>query len=170
MTKIYTRRGDGGRTGTFLGRKKKSDGLVAALGVIDELNSWVGWVRGRVRYDTRLGSLEEELKRIQSNLMTVASGLAGSGLELPRQEVRRLEKLIDRLSKDLPVLKNFVYPVGELQVVRAVARRAERAVVGMGEGVGQRNMKYLNRLSDALFVMARWMNLKLGVEEEVWKS
>ena len=97
--------------------------------------------------------------------------------------MRRLERVIDKLTEELPPLKNFIYPVGELQVARAVCRRAERRVVGylrnsahsypplyQRGGRGSSVLRYLNRLSDALFVMARWVNFKLGGKEEVWRS
>ena len=167
MMKIYTKTGDGGMTGTMRGRMQKSDQLAKAIGSIDELNSWVGMCR----YKT---PLEAELKRIQTDLFVIASGLAGAGKKLSYSEIRRLEKLIDKLSGELPKLSNFIYPVGELQVVRAVCRRAEREIVNLsvtnGNMVNQNILKYMNRLSDALFVMARWVNFKKDGEEEVWRG
>jgi cob(I)alamin adenosyltransferase len=169
MTKIYTKTGDKGRTGTMRGRVAKSDTLVEALGAIDELNSWVGYCRYQIQSSNDKFTIEvqNELKRIQNNLLVIGSGLAGSGLKLSSREIKRLERVIDRLTEELPKLRNFIYPVGQLQVARAVCRRAERAVVGfMNKSV----LKYLNRLSDALFVMARWVNYKTEVPEEVWRG
>lgn len=162
MKKIYTKTGDRGTTGTFHGRMNKGDQLAWALGTIDELNSWVGACRHRT-------VLDEELKRIQTNLLRVGSSLAGSGLEISRIEIRNLERLIDKLTRELPKLSNFVYPTGYLQVARAVCRRAEREVVA-AEIKDKNILKYLNRLSDALFTMARWVNFKLGMEEEIWRG
>lgn len=156
---IYTKKGDKGRTSTFLGEADKSDELVEALGSIDELNSWIGLCRGSV--------LDGELKNIQTNLLIIGSSLAGSRKMLRDEETKKLEKLIDKLTDELPKLANFIYPVGEMQVARAVARRCERNVVKV---LASKNiLKYLNRLSDALFVMGRWINFKSGIQEEVWK-
>jgi cob(I)alamin adenosyltransferase len=146
----------------------KSDQLAIALGTIDELNSWLGICR----------SVSPELKRMQTNLLTIGSILAGSKLKLTNYEVIRLEKLIDKLTLKLPKLSNFIYPVGQLQVVRAVCRRAEREIVTYVNSKPEilrskeikSSIKYLNRLSDALFVLARYVNLQNNIPEEVWKS
>lgn len=178
MTKIYTKTGDKGTTGTFFGKMAKSDQLAEALGAIDELNSWIGYCRsnnspptplfGKER-GTKGVSLESELKRIQNNLLTIGSQLAGSKKRIKSFETIHLEKLIDKLTKDLPKLSNFIYPTGYLQVVRAICRRTEREVVAAE--IKEKNiLKYLNRLSDALFTMARWVNFKTGVKEEVWRG
>ena len=161
MTKIYTKTGDRGTTGTFYGRISKDAQLAKALGAIDELNSWIGVCRHQT-------SLDQELQKIQKNLLTIGSSLSGSGLKISSAETKNLEKLIDKLTKDLPKLANFIYPQGFLQVARSVARRAEREVVAT-EIKDKLILKYLNRLSDALFTMGRWVNFKSGVEEEVWK-
>lgn len=172
MPKIYTKTGDKGMTGTLKGRVSKSDCQTEALGVIDELNSWVGVCRAQSTF------LDKELRIIQDNLLTMGSGMAGSKLKIEIGEVRHLEKLIDRLTKDLPKLNNFIFPTGiggaeYLQVARAVARRAEREVVRFMNDdlriMNKNTLKYLNRLSDALFTMARWVNWKSGGKEEVWK-
>lgn len=162
MTKIYTKTGDRGTTGTFHGRMAKSDQLAQALGTIDELNSWIGMCRHNTPFD-------EELKRMQNNLLIVGSCLAGSEKRLKDEETKRLERLIDKLTKELPKLSNFIFPTGELQVARSVCRRAEREVVA-AEVKDKNILKYLNRLSDALFTMGRWVNFKLGLEEEVWRG
>ena len=136
----------------------KSDELVEAMGSIDELNSWLGTFS------------IPQLKNIQTNLMKINASLAGSekpDVRLQMADVRKLERWIDKMTEELPALTNFIYPVGEIQVARAVCRRAERNVVRVG---GDLNiLKYLNRLSDYLFVLARWVNMKTGVDEEVWK-
>ncbi|KKU99557.1 MAG: hypothetical protein UY33_C0028G0011 [Candidatus Amesbacteria bacterium GW2011_GWA1_48_9] len=185
MGKIYTKRGDKGKTQTFFGEMSKAESLAEALGGIDELNSWIGLCRTKIQKtnDKYTNQIQKELKKIQNNLLVIGSGLSGSGLGLKSYEVRRLERVIDKLTEELPPLKNFIYPVGELQVARAVCRRAERRVVGylrnnapsdpplyQRGGRGSSVLRYLNRLSDALFVMARWVNFKLGGKEEVWRS
>lgn len=171
MEKIYTKTGDKGTTGTFLGRMSKADDLAEALGAIDELNSWIGISVFSIRYSV----FGIELHNIQTNLMIINSILAGSTKhKFKSGETKKLERLIDKLTKDLPELKNFIYPVGNLQLARAICRRAERRVVKL-EQENKNILKYLNRLSDALFVMGRWINqtlLRQGfgeAKEEVWK-
>ncbi len=161
MSKIYTKTGDKGNTGTFYGRISKSDQLAGALGAIDELNSAIGVCRHAT-------SLDEELRRMQKNLLTIGSSLSGSGLKISGSETTNLEKLIDKLTKELPKLANFIYPIGQLHLARAICRRAEREVVAL-EIKDKNILKYLNRLSDALFTLGRWTNFNMGVEEEVWK-
>ena len=156
MNKIYTKTGDRGTTGTFRGRMAKDDQLAQALGAVDEL------------------------KKIQSNLLIIGSQLAGSEKRIKSSEITHLEKLIDKLTKDLPKLSNFIFPMGYLQVARAVCRRAERetvAALNAQPSAHNKNiLKYLNRLSDALFTMGRWVNLTLlrqgsgGAKEEVWNG
>jgi len=106
--------------------------------------------------------------------LIIGSELAGSEKRLRNEEIKRLERLIDKLTKDLPKLSNFIYPTGNLQVARSVCRRAEReviAVLNAQPSTHNKNiLKYLNRLSDALFTMGRWVNSKLGLEEEVWRG
>ena len=166
MGKIYTRAGDRGTTGTFYGRMSKGDILAEAIGTIDELNSAIGLSRFRT-------SVDADLQRIQKNLLTIGSSLSGSGLKLGIQETKNLEKTIDKLTKELPKLSNFIYPTGSLQLARAICRRAERQTVGyMNQDTRYMNkdiLKYLNRLSDTLFTLARFVNCKSGTVEEIWK-
>ncbi|KKS31995.1 MAG: Cob(I)yrinic acid a,c-diamide adenosyltransferase [Candidatus Amesbacteria bacterium GW2011_GWA2_42_12] len=185
MNKIYTKTGDKGMTGTFYGRMSKADDLAEALGAIDELNSWIGVVRISPPFVPPLNlSGGNFLKDIQTNLMIINSILAGSTKhKFKSEETKKLERLIDKLTKDLPELKNFIYPIGYLQLARAVCRRAERRAViyinSKPEILRSKEIKnivkYLNRLSDALFVMGRWKNqalLRQGfgeAREEVWK-
>ncbi len=172
MGKIYTKKGDGGQTSSIVGKMSKAAELPEALGTIDELNVWVGWCR--IKDDT----LEEELKRIQTNLFNIASLLAGGAGTVEYSEVGHLEKLIDELEGKLPQITNFVYPSGELHVARVVCRRAERAVARLIESCQKEFdiekcavvRQYINRLSDALFVMARYINQKRGIMEETWNK
>ncbi len=154
---IYTKKGDKGETGTFRGRISKSDQLAITLGTVDELNSWLG-----------ICGQDKELQRIQTNLMAINSILAGSKKhKFGSYETTHLEKLIDKLTRDLPELKNFIYPVGFLQVARTVCRRAEREIVKLE--IKEKNiLKYMNRLSDALFVMARTKSKQAGIAEVTW--
>jgi cob(I)alamin adenosyltransferase len=173
MKKIYTKTGDKGTTGTLLGRMSKSDQLAHTLGTVDELNSWIGLCRSEI--PKQLAVIDKILRDIQNNLLIIGATLAGSkGVKLTPGETTKLERLIDNLTADLPKLDNFIYPTGvlpstHLHITRTVSRRLEREVVAL-ESVDKHVLTYLNRLSDALFTLARWVNLKLGGEEEVWRK
>jgi cob(I)alamin adenosyltransferase len=183
--KIYTKRGDGGETDLFGGeRVAKDSSRVEAYGTVDELNSFVG-VAAAASSQT---DLVELLQRIQGTLFAVGASLATPGAdrraggapgampgEIGEPEVAELERAIDRLEGELEPLRHFVIPGGApsavaFQVARSVCRRAERSVVRLdvGEPLGGGVVRYLNRLSDLLFVMARVENRRAGVEETVW--
>ena len=177
--KIYTKRGDGGETDLFGGeRVVKDSSRVEAYGTVDELNSFVG-VAAAASSQT---DLVELLQRIQGTLFAVGASLATPGampvemsVEIGEPEVAELETAIDRLEGELEPLRHFVIPGGTpsaaaLQVARSVCRRAERSVVRLdaAEPLGGGVVRYLNRLSDLLFVMARVENRRAGVEETVW--
>ena len=180
MAKIYTRRGDDGSTGLFGGpRVRKDDLRVSAYGDVDELNSSLGVAREEVPE----GDLRSLIDVLQSELFTLGAQLAtpdpeAAPKEVPRitpQQVERLEREIDRLTEQLPPMKNFILPGGSragaaLHFSRTVCRRAERKVVELAEGapVPQEVLAYLNRLSDLLFVMARAANLRAGGREIPW--
>ncbi len=182
ITKVYTRTGDDGTTALGAGQRVAKDSIrVEAFGTVDELNSHVG-----AAIATGLDpALVEPLRSIQNDLFHLGSDLCvpeedKAARPVPRIESRHvdgLERLIDRLSADLPPLENFVLPGGSpgaaaLHVARAVCRRAERLVVALRrrEAVGGQVIVYLNRLSDALFVMARWENRRKGVADVLWDS
>jgi cob(I)alamin adenosyltransferase len=180
--KIYTKTGDGGETGLFGGRRvKKSEPRVEAYGNVDELNAQLGWA------GTLLGQLQlvEEIREIQSDLFVLGADLAAvpgspaAAMSAPMEEarVKRLEGLIDRWEADTTPLRNFILPGGSpgaaaLQVCRAVCRRAERSVVRLSltEAVAPLAIVYLNRLSDLLFVLSRWVNAREGISEPIWKG
>ncbi len=182
---IYTRTGDKGTTGVIGGgRMSKTDKLAQALGAIDEANSGMGVCRNEIQNSNhKFTKIDGELERAQNNLMTIASGLAGSRKKIRPGEVGHLEKLIDTLTEQMPKLDKFIYPVGYLQFARAVCRRAEREVVALlqtpspvgaspslvKEGEREAVLKYLNRLSDALFTIGRWVNYQTGIREEKWR-
>jgi cob(I)alamin adenosyltransferase len=182
ITKVYTRTGDDGTTSLGGGQRVAKDSLrVEAFGTVDEANSAIG-VAMAAGLDP---VLLEALRVIQNDLFHLGSDLCvteedKTARPVPRIEerhVEKLERLIDRLSADLPPLENFVLPGGsvgaaQLHVARAVCRRAERAVVSLAraEAVGDQVVVYLNRLSDALFVMARWENRRSGVPDVLWDS
>ena len=182
ITKVYTRTGDGGTTRLGGGQEVPKDGLrIEAYGTVDELNSQIGVVLAAGPD----AALAEVLAGIQNELFHLGSDLCfreedKARFQIPQVEQRHvdaLEGLMDRLSEALTPLENFVLPGGtpaaaHLHVARTVCRRAERLVVALGreEGVGAFTVKYLNRLSDALFVMARHENRVRGVPDVCWDS
>ena len=180
--KIYTKTGDGGETSLPGGRRvRKSELRVEACGSVDELNAHVGWAGTHLAHLP----LESEIREIQSDLLTLGADLAAA-LESPaaataarigEERVKRLEDLIDRWDAQTAPLRNFILPGGSpgaaaLQVCRAVCRRAERRVVrlSISEAVNPHAIVYLNRLSDLLFVLSRWVNTRDGISESIWKG
>lgn len=179
--KIYTRTGDDGTTGLLgAGRVLKSDPRVEAYGSVDELNAVLGVVRSL----DSAGWLTSDLATIQSRLFSLGAELAATTPEplakmdrIGDVDVAALERVIDRLDAELPPLKNFVLPAGselaaQLHLARTVCRRAERRVVALHDRapVEPRLVRYLNRLADLLFVMARWCNRRAGVPEVEWRA
>ena len=177
--KIYTRTGDAGDTSLFDGsRVKKDHARVDAYGEVDELNAWLGFVRAS-RLDA---SLDEALQHIQRDLFALGAQLADPAEKLaPRvtkaviteDDVVRLEQLIDRLEEELTPLRRFILaggtPAGAaLHVARTVCRRAERRIVALDPPVDAVLVRYVNRLSDLLFVLARTVNRRGGVPETEW--
>ncbi|MDH5607572.1 MAG: cob(I)yrinic acid a,c-diamide adenosyltransferase [Anaerolineae bacterium] len=182
ITKIYTRQGDDGSTALGTNRRvPKDDARIDAYGTVDELNSVIGLALAQC-LSPRLGKM---LAEIQNELFHLGSDLAfppddPAKTAVPRIEPRhidRLEQWIDELNQQVGPLENFILPGGApgaaaLQVARAVCRRAERITVGLSakEEVNPVSLKYLNRLSDALFVMARFENKEKNIEEPIWDS
>ena len=184
LNRIYTRRGDGGETSLVGGQRVDKDALrIECYGTVDELNSWLGLARVSALEQAGLEMLSSILLRVQHELFNLGSILATLPTDVhPRQprvteaEVLQLEREIDQMNEELPALRSFVLPGGsrlnaELHGARTVCRRAERIAValmrhepGTDEGV-----KYLNRLSDALFVWSRWANHRLGLDEVLWE-
>ena len=181
--KIYTKRGDAGQTDLFGGdRVGKNAARVAAYGDVDELNAFVG-VAAATDLDPEL---TEMLQTIQSALFDLGSSLATPDPEHREKygiagvavtDIAAIEALIDRLEEGLEPLKTFILPGGSsaaaaFHVARTVCRRAERAVVGLaateGESVAESSLRYLNRLSDLLFVIARHENARLGIADVAW--
>lgn len=160
---IYTKIGDKGKTLLFNGKKVSKDSLIInALGSLDEVNSWFGMIGG--------------FGGVQKDLMTISSILAGAKLDFPLSKTKDLEKKIDKLEKILPKLKGFVIPQGksaELHFARALIRRAERAVVALHRSPSTVHcslLAYLNRLSDYVFTLARYINFRNGVKETSWQG
>lgn len=182
LNRIYTRTGDAGRTRLATGEQvSKADLRVEAYGGVDETNACVGLARLHTT-----GELDAALARIQNELFDLGADLAtppkpdeaaGTVLRVSVAQVARLETEIDRLNAELPELKSFVLPGGTpaaaaLHLARTVCRRAERTTVRLVEArepVSGPAMQYLNRLSDWLFVAARYANDK-GAAEVFWSS
>lgn len=178
--KIYTKTGDKGDTSLFGGQRVPKDALrIEAYGTVDELNS----VLGIVRADNKEKEIDAVLDRVQNELFELGADLAtpqsASVKNIKRIEPKHsehLEKSIDRLDEHLKQLKTFILPGGSpvaarLHFARTVCRRAERTVVRLSrnEDIGKGIMIYLNRLSDLLFVVARYANHVANVSETKWK-
>jgi cob(I)alamin adenosyltransferase len=180
--KIYTRTGDTGETSLFDGtRARKDDARVDAYGEIDELNAWLGLVRASPQLSLD-AALEGELVQMQRDLFALGAQLADPADKLaPRvtkavigePDVLRLEQLIDRLETELAPLRRFILaggtPAGAaLHVARTVCRRAERRMVALDPPIDPVLLRYVNRLSDLLFVLARVVNHRGGIPETEW--
>lgn len=178
--KIYTKAGDGGET-SLLGGKKvyKHHSRVEAYGTVDELNAFLGLLSDSVS-DI---SISKFIRQNQNILFNIGASLASDpekAFDLPGvhlQHISDLEAAIDEMDGQLPALKNFILPGGHPIVsyghlARCVCRRAERQVVALSlhEKVDALIIQYLNRLSDYLFVLSRYLSKILGVEEIVWKA
>src|SRR5215216_3136548 len=180
--KIYTKTGDKGSTSLIGGTKvPKNDLRIETYGTVDELNSWIGLLNDQLNDEV----FRTELKEIQDRLFTIGSSLAtdaekDSKMKLPdlhTADIELLEKKIDLMTEQLPVMKSFILPgghptVSSIHISRCVCRRAERLVVSMQQHelfVDQKIIQYLNRLSDYLFTLARFAAQKLGAEEVAWK-
>jgi cob(I)alamin adenosyltransferase len=182
ITRVYTRTGDDGTTGLGAGQRVGKDTLrIEAYGTVDELNSVLGVALAaglNAALVEALGAIQNELFHLGSDLCILEEDKAK--MPVPRIEERHvvaLEKLMDRLSEELSPLENFILPGGtagaaHLHVARTVCRRAERLVVALSrqEPVGTWTVRYLNRLSDAFFVMARLENKRRGISDVLWDS
>lgn len=180
--KIYTKTGDKGSTSLIGGTKvPKNDIRIETYGTVDELNSWIGNINDQLQDD----EFRSELKEIQDRLFTIGSALATDGEKEPKMrlpdlresDLSFLEGRIDEMTAALPPMKSFILPgghaaVSSIHIVRCVCRRAERLAVNMQQHeifVAENVIQYLNRLSDYLFTLARYVAQKLGAEEVPWK-
>ena len=188
ITRVYTRRGDKGETDLVGGtRVPKDSARIDAYGTVDELNATVGVARALNAAEIRrhrvcreldgiLKKLQNELFDLGGELATPADAFQAGMFRVGAAEVDALEKLMDRCQKDLAPLKSFVLPGGgrlsaALHVARTVCRRAERDVLRLmrREDVGEWPLAYLNRLSDLLFVLSRWVGHHLKEKEFLWE-
>ncbi len=180
--KIYTKTGDGGKTSLIGGTKvPKSNIRIESYGTVDELNSFIGLANDLIQHD----EVKLMLKEVQDRLFTIGSSLACDPEKEPmmkipdlkESDVTILEAKIDLMNEELPLMKSFILPGGHqvvstLHVCRCVCRRVERICVFMHEEgifIDPLVIKYLNRLSDYLFILARYMAQYLNVEEIPWK-
>jgi cob(I)alamin adenosyltransferase len=179
LTRIYTRGGDGGETSLGDGeRRKKHDLRVAAYGTVDEANAALGLARLHAagEDDAALARIQNDLFDLGADLCTPQDGRRGLGaLRIVAAQTERLEHEIDAMNAALKPLDSFVLPGGSpcaahLHLARTIVRRAERLVskLGAGEVVNAEVLKYLNRLSDHLFVMSRWVNGR-GTADVLWR-
>lgn len=185
LNKIYTRTGDDGSTGLGTGERVRKDDLrVAAYGTVDETNATIGLVRLHLAAYPQVDAI---LARVQNDLFDLGADLCVperpgappppyEPLRITAPQVRRLEEDIDRLNAELDPLKSFILPGGtpaaaHLHLARTVARRAERDMVTLaesdGERVGMEALRYINRLSDLLFVAGRYVNGH-GANDVLW--
>ena len=187
LNRIYTRQGDAGETSLAGGQRVPKDApRIEAYGTVDELNAFVGLACVTCQEHTsqflQLGQLAIILRRVQHELFNLGSILSTLPADVhPKQaritgaEALQLEHEMDAMNGDLEPLRSFVLPGGtrlnaELHAARTICRRAERLLVGVGrtEEIPAEAIRYLNRLSDAFFVMSRWANHVMGVPESLW--
>ena len=188
ITRVYTRTGDRGETALVGGRRVPKDSpRIEAYGTVDELNAVIGLARvfnaERKKSGQRHRWLDEVLRRLQNELFDLGSELATPAdavyegmFRVGPEQVTALERLMDECQKELTPLKSFVLPGGGLvggflHQARTVCRRAERRVLELsrGEEIGEWPLKYVNRLSDLLFVLSRWVGKHLGETEYLWQ-
>lgn len=183
--KIYTRTGDKGTTRLVDGScVEKFNPRVEAYGTVDELNSSLGVVRAALVSVPDIRPLDMPLEKIQNELFNIGSLLATEKDEvlkklppISQEQILYLELQIDELTAELPELRNFILPAGHqvatfLHVARTCCRRSERrsAEIAVKDDRYALPLQYLNRLSDYLFVAARWVNMKTGHHDVVWKK
>jgi len=181
LNRIYTRTGDDGTTGLVGNeRMSKASIRVDAIGDVDEINASIGLARletsGSEPIDEMLARIQNDLFDLGADLATIEAPKTGEPLRVSQRQVDRIEAEIDMLNSDLEPLASFVLPGGApaataLHFSRTIVRRAERSWVRLGETPGEElgpvGAIYLNRLSDLLFVMARWTN-DLGAKDVLW--
>lgn len=183
--KIYTKKGDQGETGLFGGsRVSKDHARILAYGTLDEFGAALGLALSTDGMGTPLPqSLIEKLVRIEGEIFQLGAELATPSDKktsvplVSENEIITLEKEIDQMEKEIPELKNFILPGGTsrscaLHVARTIIRRAERELVSLSktETLRPEVIQYANRLSDYLFVCARWANHQAGGKELIWKG
>jgi cob(I)alamin adenosyltransferase len=178
LTRIYTRLGDGGETHLGdMSRVPKTHERIEAYGTVDELNAQLGVALAAGDLDERAAMM---LERIQNDLFDVGADISvphggdRTRLRVVPEQTAWLEETCDEVNADLPVLKSFVLPGGapaaaRLHVCRTVCRRAERRTIACGDAVNEECVRYLNRLSDLLFILSRAVNAAANAAEPLWE-
>ena len=176
ITKVTTKTGDGGETGLGTGQRVQKDHpRIMVLGELDHLNSIIGWVISVCGNK----ELAKPLKNIQQDIFNFGADISMPERDadlLKEDRITDLEHQIEKITDILPPLKEFILPGGSelisrIHIARTTCRNAERAMISMfnSEGVNEMHGKYINRLSDYLFLLARFVKHNEGVEEEHWK-
>jgi len=177
LTRIYTRLGDGGETHLGdMSRVPKTDARIEAYGTVDELNAQLGLA---LTLDLP-EDVAEKLRRVQNDLFDVGADISvpqgdqRDRLRVIPEQTAWLEQACDEVNADLPALRSFVLPGGtpaaaQLHVCRTVGRRAERRAIACGDAINQECVRYLNRLSDLLFILSRALNVAAGGTEPLWE-
>jgi len=179
--KIYTKTGDSGETSLFAGgRVPKNDPRVETYGTVDELNSWLGLIRGysiSTEAQDWLETVQNDLFILGADLATPLDSNPSWLVRMTESPVQVLERAIDRMDEQLTPLAAFILPGGtpaaaSLHIARTVCRRAERLCVALGqsEDVNSHALTYLNRLSDFLFTLARYVNMQAAESETKWQT
>jgi cob(I)alamin adenosyltransferase len=174
---LYTRKGDKGDTSAFGCRQRfsKNSALTEALGSLDETNSLLGICRAKAAdFEFKIGNqfIAEIIENVQNNLFIIQANIAGADKKITQKKIDEIEKIIDVIEKELPVIKSFFLPGGSesaayFDYARAVSRRTERRVIALSETrqLDAEILAYLNRLSSLLYALARFINLKSGIKE-----
>ena len=172
---IYTKTGDKGDTSLANGERiSKSDARIEAYGTVDELNSWVGLLRASLGKDACFGEVDKQLQWLQNKLFNLGADLSlAPGKWILAEDAKQVEKWIDMMQARVPRQQAFLLPAGSesmarCHVCRTVCRRAERRMIAVGSA--EEDMQLMNRISDYLFVLARYVGFIKGEEEEVWKK
>jgi cob(I)alamin adenosyltransferase len=173
---IYTKTGDKGETSLANGERiSKTDARIEAYGTVDELNSWVGLLRaGMQKEGVDDKDVQAELQWIQNKLFNLGAELSlAPGEWITREDVQQVERWIDAMQAEVPKQRAFVLPSGNetmarCHVCRTICRRAERRMIALG--CKDEAMQVMNRISDYLFVLARYIGYKMNVAEETWKK
>lgn len=175
---IYTKTGDKGQTSLANGERiSKADARIEAYGTVDELNSWIGLLRAGVHSDIpalTAKEIDEQLAWIQNKLFNLGAALSlAPGEWMNAAEVKRIEEWIDAMQAEVPKQRAFILPAGSecvarCHVCRTICRRAERRMITLG--CADEAMQMMNRISDYLFVLARYIAYRKGETEEAWSK
>ena len=170
---IYTKTGDKGETSLANGKRiSKADARIEAYGTVDELNSWIGFLRTQLT-NAKLAETNAQLAWLQNKLFNLGAALSlAPGEWIKDDDVKQIEQWIDAMQTVVPKQRAFLLPAGNeivcrCHVCRTICRRAERRMIALG--CDEEALKLMNRISDYLFVVARYVNYIFGEEEEEWK-